>query len=428
MYCVRCGAENPEDNLFCEICGAKLEGNVQDSETDLSNTANSVKKIVIGGVVGIAVAVLIATAAVSYIDGKKKEKDREWRAKYDTMIEDANECVEALDYETAEDIYTEAIGMRPNDTKAYIKLSDMYVKQNKYEEASALLQQGNKHADSQEIEKKLKQITPHLMYRDYVKNTLIPKNGIVEVDRDLTYTSIGSGLISTMLEDFDGDSELEMLVVSYGDSTATDIEISIYEILEGEVRLSSEINRTYRDGVDDLNADASKFNVFVKRYDGKNFLIIGGGILKEKHKEGLDGYGAIDVFRIADVIEEVSTMKWHIAPEMVSYSVKDTEVAYYSSYTSLQHDEDLYDAQISIGVDSFIDEMSLFGFEKERVRGVADGSYSMALSYDQDDDTESPVCCIVHGIYDKNGEVDMTDGGITRCITDYTGLRDWVAQ
>ena len=68
-----------------------------------------------------------------------------------------------------------------------------------------------------------------------MENTAIPEEGLVETDKEMSYASMRSGLISSLMEDFDEDGTPDLLTVSYGDSTSTEILLRLYTVDGGAV-------------------------------------------------------------------------------------------------------------------------------------------------------------------------------------------------
>lgn len=448
MFCTKCGSKNDDNSKFCVKCGARLneekdtiktdkkELNInKDNKTDKINKINSsvksddnkksekqkhksVSKRFIISFIIIFIGISALTVFFIYMTDQRNDK-------YNSKIKEGDLYVEKLEYGKAKDTYLEAVEIDPTKSQAYVKTADVYIVQKQYENAESILKEGEKEVGSDDITEKLQQIHPYIIYRDYVRNNILYESGMVEVDKELTYSSIGTGLISVLIDDFDNDDNLEMLTVSSGDSNSTKIIFSLYNLNNESVELIDELTYQYENGGYNINANASKFNVFFKENDGKNYIIIGGEIIANNDINEVEGYGSIDIIRIADVLEKVSENKWRISDEYISYSINNNEVAYYSSYTS-PHDEKVYNSEVKIGSNAIVDEMSLFGFKSNRISKITDGIYNMVLTYDKNDKTESSICYIRHGIYKEDGTIDSTDGGITRYIKDYTNFRDWI--
>ena len=66
---------------------------------------------------------------------------------YDNKLEQAQKYVEELDYKRAETAYLEAIKIDSKQSKAYLKLADIYVKQNKIDKFINMLEKGIKNVD-----------------------------------------------------------------------------------------------------------------------------------------------------------------------------------------------------------------------------------------------------------------------------------------
>ena len=72
-----------------------------------------------------------------------------------------SKVVEEMDYEKAEATYLEAIKIDSKQSKAYLKLADIYVKQNKIDKFINILEKGIKNVDKDDrkkLEKKLSSV------------------------------------------------------------------------------------------------------------------------------------------------------------------------------------------------------------------------------------------------------------------------------
>ncbi len=416
MYCKNCGKKNPENYKFCEYCGTELSSEVIELE-DVNQCNNSgkktKKKIILLIIAGIVLVFLAMSAIMLYFD---HENDTQ----YDDTVKKADKYMEKEEYKKAENTYLKAIDMKPEKAHPYINLADIYLIDERYEDANEILIKGQNNAGGEKINQKLEEIEPYILYKDYVDNVIIPDEGMVQTDKEISYASMRPGLISAIIDDFDKDGNPDLLTVNYGNKTATVLSFKLYNVDSGVVELAGEHTCEYRDGVDYINADASRFDVFLKKFENKYFLVVSGEILKNEYDKW-SGYGSIEIFRLADMIEQVSVAEWELEPVNVSYSVNDNEVAYYSSYTSVEHEQDIYDSEINIGVKAVTDEMALFGFEKDRVSSACNGLFDMYIKCDEDED-EIHLCYIRHGVYNEDGSVNLTDAGITRYILDYTDI------
>ena len=423
MYCKKCGMKNSKMRKTCQYCGEKLSENSSNNpEVGRQNHApadsyekKAGKKKVIVICVAVAIVLLllisIAIAAIFILNNKNSEE-------YDRTIKKADEFMENQQYKKAEKEYFAAIDLNQEEAYPYLRISDIYIIDYRYNKANEILLEGQENAGGKEIERKLEEISPYVLYEDYLVNTAIPEEGITETDKEISYASVRPGLISGLIGDFDKDESPDLLTIGYGDSTATEITMKLYTVDSGEVELADENTRVFRDGGNYISADGSRFDVYLKEYENKTFLVISGEILKSN-----SGYGVEETYRLADVIEPISEADWSIEPVTVSYSVNDKEVAYYSSYTSVEHDQAQYDAEISEGAKAVADEMSLFGFDRDRVISSCDGLFNMYIKCDEDQN-EKYLCFIRHGIYEDDGSVDLTDSGVTRYIKDYTDFFD----
>lgn len=96
------------------------------------------------GVLLVLIAVLASAGGWYILSGKHVQR------RYEEYVDEGNRYLIRLDYESAELSYKKAIQTAPDQTAAYEKLVNVYLVQNRYEEAGALLTSGirNTNADS----------------------------------------------------------------------------------------------------------------------------------------------------------------------------------------------------------------------------------------------------------------------------------------
>lgn len=145
MYCKQCNRENPDDNRFCEFCGAELKPSAENPKMFFS----SKKMLII--IIGILLLIGAAVAAALYISNGQ-------HGEYHQKIDAGDQYLEKQEYEKAETAYLDAIKLEPKQEKAYIKAADLYMKQENYEEAEKILTSGEEHAGGTEIPKKIKEV------------------------------------------------------------------------------------------------------------------------------------------------------------------------------------------------------------------------------------------------------------------------------
>ena len=85
----------------------------------------------------IAVVIAIVISLV-FVFNRKDTKE------YDNRLEQAQKYVEEMDYKRAETAYLEAIKIDSRKTDAYLKLADIYLKQNKIDKFINILEKGIK--------------------------------------------------------------------------------------------------------------------------------------------------------------------------------------------------------------------------------------------------------------------------------------------
>ncbi|HIR93673.1 MAG TPA: tetratricopeptide repeat protein, partial [Candidatus Egerieimonas intestinavium] len=101
--------------------------------------------------VGIMVLLLVALAAVGVLLVGKHRKS----SGYEEQLALGNKYLEELDYENAQLCFEKAIEIDEKRSAAYVSLSVVYVRQNRYEEAMQLLDKAQEAVGSQEARNKL---------------------------------------------------------------------------------------------------------------------------------------------------------------------------------------------------------------------------------------------------------------------------------
>lgn len=142
---------------------------------------------------------------------------------YDNKLEEAQKYVEEMDYEKAEATYLEAIKIDSKQSKAYLKLADIYVKQNKIDKFINMLEKGIKNVDKDDrkkLEKKLSsvdnQTKANSMYAKKFKSYLKKYGSVSEkyINND-DYNMYLEGLCYSKMLDFNNDGVEELLLVYY---------------------------------------------------------------------------------------------------------------------------------------------------------------------------------------------------------------------
>lgn len=411
MYCNNCGKENSSDNTFCEFCGCKLR-QAENTEGALSNQAceNAIfgkkKTLIICAATAVAILMIIVVCIVLFNNSKKATE-------YDEQINAADKYMVAVDYDKAEAGYMKAININPKRDEAYIKAADMYVIQQKYEEAEKILETGKKNTSKSSVDKKLKQVKSYGLYGDYIENTLIPEYGIIQTNEQCTSYTMPSGLISTVIEDFNGDEIPEMLTVKYGEGYNTEIILTLYTYVDGELRNISEVVKEY----DDLDYSAGSYNVFIKRYKGNSYIVISS--------EKYISYGCtkeIYLYELNDSIRLGCTLQYDNYEVYYRYTVNNTVVVEYSGDSEFSYPDE---SVISKGMDAFSSALKQYGIGNDRITFSSEDSWIKikTLSCDMDEESEQNICYIQHGIYVDDNQVDLTSGEM-RYFIDYSGLTE----
>ena len=114
------------------------------------------KKSLTVTMIGIIVLVIAIAISLVFVFNQKDTKA------YNSKLEQAQKYVSKVDYKEAEAAYLEAIKIDPKQTKAYVKLADVYMDNGKEDKAVAILNKAYKNvestADKKEIKDKQKNI------------------------------------------------------------------------------------------------------------------------------------------------------------------------------------------------------------------------------------------------------------------------------
>ena len=105
---------------------------------------------------GVLCVLVIAVAAASgwyVLSGKRTER------RYAERMDEGNHYLIRLNYEAAEIAYKTAIEEAPDRADAYEKLANVYIAQNRYEEAGQLLVQGIQHTNAEILVKTYQRVS-----------------------------------------------------------------------------------------------------------------------------------------------------------------------------------------------------------------------------------------------------------------------------
>lgn len=362
-------------------------------------------------ITGIIIAVLILASAAAGIAIYTGDKNS---AEYEAKIEDADRCVEQLDYEQAETLYIEAIEIEPKQPDAYVGVADVYIVQERYEEAEEILETGKKEAGGEQIDKKLKEVKPYGVYAKYIDETVISESGLADTDERKGVNEFASGLISAKIDDFNADEMPELLTVTYGDGASTKLTFELYTFKEGKIELLDEMVADY----DDSDYSASKYNVFLKKHDEKNFIIIGAEVL-----DSGGGTELIDIYEIGSSMEKSLNAEYSRYMEGIYYWLNGNPVSQYEPELE-DYDEGSAEAVNSAGISKLTDALQEFGIESDRFTPSSKEGVSMrCIEYNDQDETEIPICYVQHGVYLGEWNIDLGEQEM-RYIHDYTDIRE----
>lgn len=169
MYCIYCGTEIKSEYTNCPHCGKVLQmvpdysiydeddinlilestkdveakKNIPAQDTSKNKTEKKTVKLVKKMDTKTVVTLTISLCVVLFIAGIgiKKYVDNKNNNSYDFQMKSGDEALFKEKYEVAEEYYLQALNLSPNDLKARLKLSNVYIAIDKEEEAIALLQE-----------------------------------------------------------------------------------------------------------------------------------------------------------------------------------------------------------------------------------------------------------------------------------------------
>lgn len=287
MRCRNCNTENPQGARFCGRCGQPLgdgyeQGSQGQRDLSASFTAGGQagkrrgKALWIG--IGGVLLLLAAAAALLLVLGPRRDAKE-----MEQLLARGDRYLEEMDYDEAAAQYQEAIVVDPKREEPYLKLAEIYTKQNQPEKAAKILEEGKRNTRSQKIEEK------YSLY-SYVDDVLIPEIGqcqegeyICDYLRTESYIGVDSvhsqkGVLTSRILDFDGDGKEELLVLilkndkeyPYSEEIRqNEIYIQMYEQIENEIVLQDEYG-----GLGPVlgYGDRESDGVFLKENQGKIYL------------------------------------------------------------------------------------------------------------------------------------------------------------
>ncbi|MFQ7101937.1 MAG: zinc-ribbon domain-containing protein [Anaerovoracaceae bacterium] len=272
MYCVKCGKENPGNNIFCEYCGERLlKAENNDNEKDQRGNKRRVIFIIAVAIVFLAV---IAACVIFYLGNSGS-------AEYNEKVEQADRYMEDMDYEKAEAAYLEAIEIAPRENEPYLRLSEIYELQGNNEEAINILEQGETAADDKnEILERIEKLKYGQIYYDYLKESFdFPLYGLADIG-EITYddTDVNLGLVSAVLIDLDEDGIPEMLTTNATTQYDMKMKVFLYAIDDGQVVQIDFIDDGLSDG-DGVSYDVNNQysgetqDYYIKKYNDGYYLV-----------------------------------------------------------------------------------------------------------------------------------------------------------
>ena len=160
--------------------------------------------------------------------------------------------LEENDYEQAVVAFNKVIALDEKQIEAYLGLADVYIAQEEFEQAQAVLTDGlNNCEDSRFIQEKIKEVEELIQARETAAVSRAVDIKLQELGESLgymdapTYTTEKQGISSYVLCDVDADG-VEELLVTYmsgtftGDYDSCDLWASLYDYQDGQMILTAE--------------------------------------------------------------------------------------------------------------------------------------------------------------------------------------------
>ncbi len=260
-HCPHCGAEVQDTAKFCAYCGQPLaqpQHLTPPAETPVQPPGHPPKRrpslrplAIVLAVLIVALGVVIALILAQRGGGARS---------YDECMALAARYLEELDYEQAEALYLEAIQLDPSQVEAYRALAEMYVEQERLEDALDILARGIAATGSEELQQMYDELAASLAAEEepetapapepepeppdaqailtqYLEDTLIPEYGLCDTGnwdwRGYRPESVDinrlNGIVTASLEDLDLDGVSELLLLRLSSAAETTIYLEVYE-------------------------------------------------------------------------------------------------------------------------------------------------------------------------------------------------------
>ncbi len=189
--------------------------------------------------IGIALLAILAACIAGFFLYQNSQK----QAQYQGKLQTANKYLQSLDYEKAEAAYLEAIAIEPKKEKAYLKLAETYVKQDKHKKAVDILKKGKEETGNAAFESEIQAIEKEaetgstaaqysayydlcMEYREKYGEPGWKKHPFSDPSDDAFDLA---GLCVTQLIDFNGDGNEELLLGYANEKTTEGVGTSYYQ-------------------------------------------------------------------------------------------------------------------------------------------------------------------------------------------------------
>ena len=222
------------------------------------------KRLIIAAVIVLIIAAIAGLAAELVHQAHLRELEEQ---AYQASVKQAAQLVEKEKYKKAEKLYLELMEQRPEDTSNYVALAQMYIDQERYIDAKALIKRAIKATGDKEsfrqMKKDIKVLTSTEWKEEYAKVLQEFESDIKRYEEDVT--------ASTAVCDINGDLKPELFFFTkeyYGYG-----KLHIYTTVNDEAKEVSYECRNrgtqYQDAFYDVSSDDSSYAIFNCKEEGK---------------------------------------------------------------------------------------------------------------------------------------------------------------
>ncbi len=218
-------------------------------------------------IIAIIVALIIGIAATAHYMVQQAKEQQELEAAYQASVKQATQLAGEQKYADAEVLYLQLMQQRPEDMRLYVGLAQMYMEQQRYVDAKALIKRAEEVTGDEEtfaqMKKDIKVLTSTKWKKQYIKVLEEYEAEIKSYEEDVT--------ASVAVCDVNGDMKPELFFFTkeyYGYG-----KLHIYTTVDNkakEVTYECKNRGTqYEDAFYDVSSDDSSYAIFNSKEDGQ---------------------------------------------------------------------------------------------------------------------------------------------------------------